>query len=104
MKCSTDRSMLAPRRCAGRVCGHGQATGDGELVVDSRTVREAFSGLVVNDRMLDKIGPAANSARSLFLYGHLATAKPRSPRHREYARARSSSRTDRDRWPNYKTL
>ena len=25
--------------------------------------------VVVNDRMLDKIGPAANSARSLFLYG-----------------------------------
>jgi len=41
----------------------------GELVVDTRTVREAFTGLVVNDRMLDKIGPAANSARSLFLYG-----------------------------------
>src|SRR6266498_149315 len=41
----------------------------GELVVDSRTVRDAFTGLVVNDRMLDKIGPAANSARSLFLYG-----------------------------------
>jgi predicted ATPase with chaperone activity len=41
----------------------------GELVVDARTVREAFSGLVVSDRMLDKIGPAANSARSLFLYG-----------------------------------
>jgi predicted ATPase with chaperone activity len=41
----------------------------GELVVDGRTVREAFTGLVVNDRMLDKIGPAANSARSLFLYG-----------------------------------
>jgi predicted ATPase with chaperone activity len=41
----------------------------GELVVDNRTVREAFGGLVVNERMLDKIGPAANSARSLFLYG-----------------------------------
>jgi predicted ATPase with chaperone activity len=41
----------------------------GDLVVDSRSVREAFSGLVVNERMLDKIGPAANSARSLFLYG-----------------------------------
>ena len=41
----------------------------GELVVDGRAVREAFSGLVVSDRMLDKIGPAANSARSLFLYG-----------------------------------
>jgi predicted ATPase with chaperone activity len=41
----------------------------GELVVDNRSVREAFAGLVVNERMLDKIGPAANSARSLFLYG-----------------------------------
>lgn len=41
----------------------------GELVVDARTVRDAFTGLIVNDRMLDKIGPAANSARSLFLYG-----------------------------------
>jgi predicted ATPase with chaperone activity len=41
----------------------------GELVVDSATVREAFGHLVVNERMLDKIGPAANSARSLFLYG-----------------------------------
>jgi predicted ATPase with chaperone activity len=41
----------------------------GEMVVDGRKVRDAFSHLVVNDRMLDKIGPAANSARSLFLYG-----------------------------------
>ncbi|HWQ11826.1 MAG TPA: ATP-binding protein [Roseiflexaceae bacterium] len=41
----------------------------GELVVDAQTVRSAFSHLVVSERMLDKIGPAANSARSLFLYG-----------------------------------
>lgn len=41
----------------------------GELVVDTQAVRAAFSHLVVSDRMLDKIGPAANSARSLFLYG-----------------------------------
>jgi predicted ATPase with chaperone activity len=41
----------------------------GELVVDNRVVREAFSSLVVSEKMLDKIGPAANSARSLFLYG-----------------------------------
>jgi predicted ATPase with chaperone activity len=41
----------------------------GELVVDTQTVRQAFSHLVVNERMLDKVGPAANSARSLFLYG-----------------------------------
>ncbi|HEY3232450.1 MAG TPA: AAA family ATPase [Roseiflexaceae bacterium] len=41
----------------------------GEMVVGSRSVREAFSNLVISDRMLDKVGPAANSARSLFLYG-----------------------------------
>jgi predicted ATPase with chaperone activity len=44
-----------------------QAVGD--MIVQGRTVRDAFQGLVINDRMLDKIGPAANSARSLFLYG-----------------------------------
>lgn len=44
-----------------------QAVGD--MVVNARAVREGFNGLVINDRMLDKIGPAANSARSLFLYG-----------------------------------
>ncbi|NWG22761.1 MAG: ATP-binding protein [Chloroflexi bacterium] len=41
----------------------------GDMVVDAQTVRQAFAHLVVNDRMLDRIGPAANSARSLFLYG-----------------------------------
>jgi predicted ATPase with chaperone activity len=41
----------------------------GEMVIEQETIRRAFSELVVNDRMLDKIGPAANSARSLFLYG-----------------------------------
>jgi predicted ATPase with chaperone activity len=44
-----------------------QAVGD--MIVQNRTVRDAFQGLVINERMLDKIGPAANSARSLFLYG-----------------------------------
>jgi len=41
----------------------------GNMVVDGRVVRDAFGHLVVNQTMLDKIGPAANSARSLFLYG-----------------------------------
>lgn len=39
------------------------------MVIDKRAIQEAFSHLVVAERMLDKIGPAANSARSLFLYG-----------------------------------
>ncbi|EFO82012.1 AAA ATPase central domain protein [Oscillochloris trichoides DG-6] len=41
----------------------------GEMVIDQAKIRQAFSHLVVSDKMLDKIGPAANSARSLFLYG-----------------------------------
>ncbi|NWF79449.1 MAG: AAA family ATPase [Chloroflexi bacterium] len=41
----------------------------GEMVIDQATIRKAFEHLVVSERMLDKIGPAANSARSLFLYG-----------------------------------
>jgi predicted ATPase with chaperone activity len=43
--------------------------GIGEIVVDQPMIRQAFSHIVVNEKMLDKIGPAANSARSLFLYG-----------------------------------
>jgi predicted ATPase with chaperone activity len=41
----------------------------GEMIIDQETIRKAFSHLVVNEKMLDRIGPAANSARSLFLYG-----------------------------------
>lgn len=41
----------------------------GSMVVSESAVRQAFNALVISDRMLDKIGPAANSARSLFLYG-----------------------------------
>lgn len=41
----------------------------GGMVIDQRTIREAFGHLVVSEKMLDKVGPAANSARSLFLYG-----------------------------------
>ncbi len=41
----------------------------GDMIIDRNTIREAFSHLVVSDRMLDRVGPAANSARSLFLYG-----------------------------------
>src|SRR5690606_17256332 len=46
---------------------HRQSIGD--MVIDQNAIRQAFSHLVVSERMLDKVGPAANSARSLFLYG-----------------------------------
>jgi predicted ATPase with chaperone activity len=41
----------------------------GEMVIDQAAIRLAFNHIIVSDKMLDKIGPAANSARSLFLYG-----------------------------------
>lgn len=41
----------------------------GEMVIDQMMIRKAFDGLVVGDKLLDQVGPAANSARSLFLYG-----------------------------------
>ena len=41
----------------------------GDMVIDQATIRKAFEHLVVSERMLDRLGPAANSARSLFLYG-----------------------------------
>lgn len=40
-----------------------------EMIIDQPTIRQAFNHIVISDRMLDRIGPAANSARSLFLYG-----------------------------------
>lgn len=40
-----------------------------EIVVDRPALKQAFQNIVISERMLDKIGPAANSARSLFLYG-----------------------------------
>jgi hypothetical protein len=41
----------------------------GSMVIDQATIRRAFEGLVISDHLMDQIGPAANSARSLFLYG-----------------------------------
>ena len=41
----------------------------GEMIIDQAAIRQAFSHIVISDKMLDKVGPAANSARSLFLYG-----------------------------------
>ncbi len=37
--------------------------------VSAAQVRDVFSHLVVNDRVLDEIGPAVNSGHSIFMYG-----------------------------------
>ena len=38
-------------------------------------MRTAFDGLVVSDEMLLKLGPAFNSGKSMFLYGHAGNGK-----------------------------
>ncbi len=43
--------------------------------VTRQAVREAFAGLVIADELLDRLGPALNSRRSIFLYGHAGTGK-----------------------------
>ena len=37
--------------------------------VDRNSVRKAFSHLVINDRVLDQLGPAINAGHSMFVYG-----------------------------------
>jgi MoxR-like ATPase len=41
----------------------------GEVNLDEATVQAAFNGLTINRAMLDRVGPALNSGRSVFLYG-----------------------------------
>ncbi len=43
--------------------------------VDRRTLRGAFSDLVVSDRMLDQLGPAIISQTSIFVYGPTGNGK-----------------------------
>jgi energy-coupling factor transporter ATP-binding protein EcfA2 len=40
-----------------------------DLNIREETVKAAYEGLVINAAMFDKIGPALNSGRSVFLYG-----------------------------------
>jgi ABC-type multidrug transport system fused ATPase/permease subunit len=37
--------------------------------VDPQTIRDAFSHLVIHPRILNQLGPAVNSGKSIFLYG-----------------------------------
>jgi len=40
-----------------------------DIVVNRRSVRQAFSHLVVTDALMNQLGPAINSAQSIFLFG-----------------------------------
>jgi hypothetical protein len=46
-----------------------QAQAIGEVMLDEVSVGAAFEGLVINQAMIDRVGPAVNSGQSLFLYG-----------------------------------
>lgn len=50
-------------------CDAIQAQGSRRLRVNPRMMREALSHLVLEERVFNKIGPAVNSGRSIFLYG-----------------------------------
>ncbi len=47
----------------------------GEVVVHQRTMRQALSHLVINEETFAQLGPAVNSGRSLFLFGHPGNGK-----------------------------
>lgn len=38
-------------------------------------VHDAFSGMVISEQLLDRLGPAMNSKRAIILYGHAGTGK-----------------------------
>ncbi len=43
--------------------------------VTRQAVHDAFTGIVIADELLDRLGPALNSHRAIFLYGHAGTGK-----------------------------
>jgi hypothetical protein len=46
-----------------------------KVLVDRKTLRNAFSDLIVTDRMLDQLGPAIISHNSIFVYGPTGNGK-----------------------------
>ncbi len=52
---------------------HQQSVGN--IVVHQRTMRQALSHMVINEKTFSQLGPAVNSGRSLFLFGHPGNGK-----------------------------
>jgi len=52
---------------------HGQPLGS--VVVHQRTMRQALSHLVIDEDTFSQLGPAVNSSRSVFLFGHPGNGK-----------------------------
>jgi predicted ATPase with chaperone activity len=47
----------------------------GRVIVHQRTMRQALSQLVINEDTFAQLGPAVNSGRSIFLFGHPGNGK-----------------------------
>ncbi|NLF02057.1 MAG: AAA family ATPase [Anaerolineales bacterium] len=47
----------------------------GSVVVHQRTMRQALSQMVISEETFARLGPAVNSGRSIFLYGHPGNGK-----------------------------
>ena len=45
------------------------------LIVNEDAIRQAFAHLVIGDALLQQLGPAINSGRSIFLFGHAGNGK-----------------------------
>ncbi len=46
-----------------------------EVEIGPKDVKDAMSHMVLNERVLNQIGPAVNSSRSIFLFGHPGNGK-----------------------------
>ena len=44
-------------------------------MITRQAVRDAFTGVVIAEELLDRLGPALNSQRAMFLYGNAGTGK-----------------------------
>ena len=45
------------------------------VIVTEQNIRQAFSDLIINDDILDMVGPAVNSGSSMFLFGYPGNGK-----------------------------
>ncbi|HEX5691384.1 MAG TPA: ATP-binding protein, partial [Roseiflexaceae bacterium] len=45
------------------------------LLITEDAIRQAFAHLVIDDALLQQLGPAINSGRSIFLFGHAGNGK-----------------------------
>ena len=63
-------------------------------IVTRERLDEAFSGLVMTDRFVNRLGPAVNSGNAILIYGPAVTARQRLPRSLEiYSRMLSTCPT-----------